>query len=183
MTQEGNCRFLELGDPKGRTSCRHSTRKPRLFARQLRLVRCFAQRRYRSNVRQFQALFCLLTRRKPALVIRAVQLVLRESIGAIGVRHGAARQASLASGRKIALHGRVPSDRSANPSSCTVPEAASIGGLFKWLKSSIGFCVTPLMSDCAHEVSRDMEWSRLNPLRRLQTFVPQHSSLHEGHRA
>lgn len=85
---------------KGRRSCRHSTRKPHLSARQLRLVRCFAQCRYRSNVQQYQALFCLLTKRKPALVIRAVQLVLQESIGAIGVRTGAARQASPASGPK-----------------------------------------------------------------------------------
>jgi hypothetical protein len=46
-------------------------------------------------------LFCLLTKRKPALVIRAVQLVLQESIGAIGVRHGAARQASPASGPPV----------------------------------------------------------------------------------
>jgi hypothetical protein len=49
--------------------------KRRLPAWQLRRVRCFAQCRYRSNVRQYQALFCLLTKRKPALVIRAVQLV------------------------------------------------------------------------------------------------------------
>jgi len=41
-----------------------------------------------------------LTKRKLALVIRAVQLVLQEPIGAIGVRHGAARQASPASGPK-----------------------------------------------------------------------------------
>jgi hypothetical protein len=46
---------------------------------------------------QYQALFCLLTKRKLALVIREVQLVLQESIG---VRHGAARQASPASGPK-----------------------------------------------------------------------------------
>jgi hypothetical protein len=68
-----------------------------LSAWQLRLVRCFEQCRYLSNVRQYQALFCLLTKRKPALVIRAVQLVLQESICATGVRHGAARQASPAS--------------------------------------------------------------------------------------
>jgi len=41
-----------------------------------------------------------LTKRKPALVIRAVQLVLQESIGVIGVRRGAARTASPASGPK-----------------------------------------------------------------------------------
>jgi len=52
-----------------------------------------------------------LTKHKPALVIRAVQLVLQEPIGAIGVRHGAARQASPASGRKIALLGRLLSAR------------------------------------------------------------------------
>jgi hypothetical protein len=102
-TEEGS-RFFDLGDPgnltiqKRRRSCRHSTRKPRLSAQQL--VRCFAQCRCRSNVRQYQALFCLLTKRKPALVIRAAQLVLQESIVAIGVRHGAARQASPASGPK-----------------------------------------------------------------------------------
>jgi hypothetical protein len=105
--RKGTVYFLELGDPgnltiqKRRRSCRNSTRKPRSPARQLRLVRCFAQCRYRSNVRQYQALFCLLTKRKPALVIRAVQLVLQESIGAIGVRHGAARQASPASGPPV----------------------------------------------------------------------------------
>ena len=80
-----------------RRSCRHSTRKPSLSARQLRLVRCFVQCQYRSNVQQPQALFCLLTKRKPALVIRAVQLVLQVPIGA---QPGAARQASLASGPK-----------------------------------------------------------------------------------
>jgi len=68
-------------------------KKVTLIARQLRLERCFAQCRYRSNVRRYQALFCLLTKRKPALVIRAVQLVLQESIGVIGVPNGAARQA------------------------------------------------------------------------------------------
>jgi len=52
-----------------------------------------------------------LTKHKPALVIRAVQLVLQEPIGAIGVRHGAARQASPASGRKIALLGWLLSAR------------------------------------------------------------------------
>jgi hypothetical protein len=52
------------------------------------------------HVQQYQGLFCLLTKRKPALVIRAVQLVWQEPIGAIGVRTGAARQASLASGPK-----------------------------------------------------------------------------------
>jgi len=41
-----------------------------------------------------------LTKRKPELVIRAVQPVSQESIGAIGVRNGAARQASPASGPK-----------------------------------------------------------------------------------
>jgi hypothetical protein len=68
--------------------------------RQLPLVRCFAQCQYRSNIRQYQALFCLLTKRKPALVSRAVQLVLPESIGAIGVKTGGARRALPASGPK-----------------------------------------------------------------------------------
>ena len=70
---------------------------------------CFAQRRYRSNVRQYQASRYLLTKRKPALVIRAVQLVLQESIGAIGVPHAAARMASPASGpRSLALLSVLP---------------------------------------------------------------------------
>ena len=56
-----------------------------------------AARQYHG--RQYQT-FWLLTKRKPALVIRAAQLVLQELIGAIGVRHGAARQASPASGPK-----------------------------------------------------------------------------------
>ena len=48
--------------------------------------------------------------------------MLQESIGAIGVRNGAARQAHLLVDRKIALHGRLPSGRSANPSSCTIAQ-------------------------------------------------------------
>ena len=70
-----------LAIQKGRKSCRHSARKPRLSPRQLWLVRCFVQCRYRSNVQQTQALFCQLTKRKPALVIRAVQLALQAPIG------------------------------------------------------------------------------------------------------
>ena len=65
--------------------------------RQLRLARYFAPCRYRSNVRQYKVLFYLLIKRKPALVSRALQLVLLESIGAIGVQNGAVRQASPAS--------------------------------------------------------------------------------------
>ena len=75
-------------------------KKAALICAALPLVRCFAQCRSRSNVQQYQALFCLLTKRKPALVIRAVQLVLQEPIDAIGVLVGAARQASPASGAK-----------------------------------------------------------------------------------
>jgi hypothetical protein len=50
---------------KRRTSCR---RKLGLFARLLRLLQCFAQCQYRSNVRQNQALWCLLIRQKPTMV-------------------------------------------------------------------------------------------------------------------
>jgi hypothetical protein len=64
-------------------------------------VQYFAHRRYRSNVRQYQALFYLSIKQKPELVSRALQPVLQESIGAIGGQNGAARQASPASGRKV----------------------------------------------------------------------------------
>ena len=60
-------------------------------------MRCLVRCRYRSKARQLRVLCCLLTKHKPALVIRAVQSVLQESIGAIGVRHGAARRALPAS--------------------------------------------------------------------------------------
>ena len=50
------------------------------------------------DFRIYQTLCWVLTKLNLALVIRAVQLVLQESIGAIGVRHDAARQASPASG-------------------------------------------------------------------------------------
>jgi hypothetical protein len=67
--------FCKLAILEIRTSCRHSTRKPRLSAQQLQLVRCFAQCRFQSNVRQYQALCCLLTKHKPVLVIRPLRAV------------------------------------------------------------------------------------------------------------
>ena len=109
---------------KRRKSCRHSSRKPRLSAWQLRLVWCFAQCRYRSNVRQYQALFCLLTKRKLALVIRAVQLVSQGSIGVIGVPYGAARQASPAS-RPKDVHSAGSKSRS-RASGVPGPKAVSV---------------------------------------------------------
>jgi hypothetical protein len=63
---------------------------------------CLRPLRFRSSGRHCHRrqspTFWRLTKPRPALVIRAVQLALQESIGAIGVRHGAARQASPASG-------------------------------------------------------------------------------------
>jgi hypothetical protein len=95
MLQEGNWLF---------TSCRHSTRKLRLSARPLRLVQCFAQCRFQSNVRQYQALCCLLTKRKPVLVGRALRLAW---LGIIGVNGGLLLQQSGCSAEKRLL---VPSD-------------------------------------------------------------------------
>ena len=116
--------------------------------RQLRLVGCFAPCRYRSNVRQYQALFCLLTKRKPVLVSQAAQLVLQELIGAIGVQNGAARQALPASGPKERT---VAGRRSPQLAASLPPKSPERGMLVDalYLREKAHYCVA-LARRCPH---------------------------------
>ena len=52
-------------------------KKAALICAAAAVVRRIAQCRWRSNIRQYQALFYLLIKHKPASVSRALQLVLR----------------------------------------------------------------------------------------------------------